>query len=254
MPVHIFIRLMRSGSTTITTLLRKHQGCTDLYVNDVNPATEIVIDPHVIGYGFHEDVGIEDHRYFTILRDPADWLVSMYHLDCARRNLNITFPTWYNTVGRCTTYPFNVFRDRMTSWYKNKCRTKTLDDTIAILQKFWMVGITEELDTLIGFFKKHFHLDYPVENQRVTGQVTEVEGEKLYMQPRFTLSDEWRERIYEENPSDVKLYEAAKTIWGYRKRREENRVYIADALGEEGIRDIAKNVATKFVEDRKKKS
>jgi hypothetical protein len=239
---------MRTGSTTLTTLLRHHRGCTDLYVRDVNPATEIVIDPHVIGYGFHKDVGIEEPKYFTVLRDPADWLVSMYHLDCARRNLNIKFPTWYNTVGRSTTYPYNIFRNRMAYWYMEKCRVKTVEETIAVLRKFWMVGITEGLDTLIEIFKKHFHLSCEIENQRVTGEVTEVEGEKLYMQRRFTLTDTWREKIYEENPSDVKLYEAAKQIWERRKRREQDRVYIADALGEDGIQEIADSAAKKFVD------
>jgi hypothetical protein len=218
-PIHMFMRLMRSGSTTLATMFRQHPGCTDLDHRKIDHNTEITIDAHRLHYGFHHRLGIEDAKYFTILRDPADWLVSLYHLDCARRALEMDFGEWYDTVGVCSTYQYNVTRDRMTRWYEKHLHADGITEVIKKLQEFWIVGITDELDILIEFFAYYFGLEYDGTRKRVTGERTDIENEHLDMKKRFELTEKWREKIYRENPNDLQLYNAACELWEEVKER-----------------------------------
>lgn len=230
---YIFVRLIKSGSTTIIRHIRNHAPDMFRLFNILPGPLSIpkhiqIIGGHDAFYPMHEQYEIQGpYRYFTILRDPADWLVSNYHHDEARRNTGRDFWEWYEDEDWTTVCPVKDNRNLMFKWYAR------YNNPYELLDNCWFVGIAERTKEFLPWLFMQWGLPLTYENEMMTGSLTINTGEKreqdhkLFIPQKFILNEQDRKRLWEENPQDVKLYEYAKRLY---EERHENKVnYRADS-------------------------
>ena len=151
----------------------------------------------------------KEQRFITFLRDPAERLVSQYNFQMHRRRdqkgmPTIPFPAWYERKrpDNVIRWLYRRFPDESSRGLRAGERFERVRD---VLDRFWFVGTVETFDHDSAYLMRQLGLP-PIESK---SNVTGVRFER-----RMSLTDEWRDRIYEDNPHDLRLYRI------YRQRRQ----------------------------------
>ena len=146
-------------------------------------------------------------RWFTIIRDPADWLVSIYHQATRRARQDIDFEHWYEIAAPNPCNPQKARYNRLSHYVSRFCGYN-FSGIYKLLDDCWGVTITTKLDEDLPRLIKYFGLTSGYTNERVTGEYDRFD--KCMTPKKYKLKVKMRKRIYQENPEDVKLFEYAK--------------------------------------------
>ena len=181
-----------------------------------------ILAGHQMRYGIHQMVPGRDPRYFTVLRDPADRILSVYNFRMQQEEADVPFFEWFESYPRNNTYKWMKRAFALEGDVKPDAVMQRLDD-------FWFVGVTEHLnDDLPALFTR---FGVPAEWIDQRASVTDKrEVDRQLSVPRMfrwamgnvvyrklEMSEELRERIHARNQRDLKLYRYAV------RRREETR-------------------------------
>ncbi len=233
--LYLFLHIPKTGGTTINWHLRQNlkydeenihfAGAGDEYrrVHDRKPFGERsalersrarVLCGHWVRYGDHELVPDADPRYFTILRDPADRIVSTYNFQMSSRSdATQPFESWYGDWPRNKTF----------RWLRRRLGCDSVSEILDRLRSFWFVGVTEHLDEdlpklfgTLGLPQQWTHMrltadmDSPASASHKTHPFTEAAGETISRISRhLQITPELREQIYHDHPRDLRLYQFA---------------------------------------------
>jgi hypothetical protein len=203
-----FLRGIKTGSTTIISHFIR------------NGKRESIISNHDMTCP--EDT-LDVANVFTVIRDPADWQVSIYHQAIRRMGSDMSFEAFYERTRNNPVNPCNGRYNRECIYFDRffGCAPQEVGGW---LEKLWGVTVTDKLDEDLPLLFEYYGLPAAgYKNQRVTGEYDEIDKK---MTPKvYTLTDEMRKRIYNENPLDVQLYELAKELriqWLEKLKREMN--------------------------------
>jgi len=233
--LYVFLHIPKTGGTTINHHLRGNLvydeetihlgGAGDIYRNshDRPPFEERsvlersrarVISGHRVRYGDHALVPDSDPRYFTILRDPADRIVSTYNFQMAsRHDTNQSFEVWYGD------WP----RNRTFRWLRRRLDSGSVPEMLDRLRSFWFVGVTEHLDEDLPRLFGALGVPREWTDLRVTADADSPTSASHESQPfdinpgkksqritrQVSVTPELRERIYNDHPRDLRLYRFA---------------------------------------------
>lgn len=153
--------------------------------------------------GFHPNyIG----QYAIIIREPASWLASVYNNDATNRDVP-DFETWYNQ-GANTVLPIQATRNRFCSYIRSRWIDADTDGIIKTLSKFRFVFTTENLKEDIKPLAERYGIEPDIGHTRKAGEHDAAWNDDIAK--RYVLTAEMRERIYEENKDDVRLYQWAR--------------------------------------------
>jgi hypothetical protein len=176
-----------------------------------------IIGGHDCFYPMHRDYNLRPpYRYFTIVRDPADWLLSAYHHDVARSKEIVDFWEWYENPSMDSIIGVNGNRNRLFKWYQQYNK-----NPYELLNNCWFVGITERTEEFYPWLFMQWGLPTEYKDELVTGEMGHGVGaekqkiitENIFIPKRYELTEWDRKRIWEENPIDVRFYEYAKRLY-----------------------------------------
>lgn len=231
--LYVFMHLPKTGGTTINGHLHDHMEWDTEVVHlgawgkrfreregrlplEKRPAEERsrvrVITGHGAYFGIHQLVEGSRPRYLTVLRDPADRIVSTFNFRAAQGGAD-DFWSWYDG------FP----RNAGLKWLRKRLNgPQTMGEVIEALRGFWFVGVTEHLDDdLPGLFRV-LGLPTAWRNRRVAGAEGDLAGldhpdEGRRVARRMVVDEDLRARLHRDNPRDVRLYRFAQ------RRREQVR-------------------------------
>lgn len=153
--------------------------------------------------------------YGIVLRDPADWLVSVYHHTINRVRFSSygdgaggpSFEVWYDWAGEEPTLHTTVTRNRMATYLGRFAGSPRMADIAAMLRSIWWVAVTETLNDDWRVIAKYLHIPPAIGKERAAGGFDTIENHPT--ETWYSLTDNMRDRIYEENKRDCKLYAIA---------------------------------------------
>lgn len=213
----VFMHLIKTGGTTIINhmITNLPKETTD---QDAGHYCQVGDCSFFSGHGANYGLKVngKEHRYMTIIRDPADWYVSVYHHQIARDRVKNppTFEEWYENKGTNSVNTISSGNNRMVGWFARSF-AQDISDAFDVLDKCWFVGTTESLDSDLPYLFATVGVPLAYENRRVAGMFDVVDGVEI--KKLYTITDEMRQQIYKDNPIDVAFYEKAKD------RRDETR-------------------------------
>jgi len=197
------------GSTIIHHLARQMPGryCNlDCELGQKVPDQDTVfVQGHRLDCSFHVKYPGRKVRYMTVLRDPAAWLVSIYHHDISRRKINASFENWYEG-GANSIYPLEARRNRLYEWCRrfwlqNQGQMPEIKDFIS---RCWLATTTDYLDADFDWLCEGLGIANDWQRKRAAGEYDEIDGKLI--RKVYSLTDAMRARIYQENPLDLELY------------------------------------------------
>ncbi len=202
-----FLHVIKTGGSTICAHLSRHMlGYYDIDIPELSTGgKEIFRSGHAL-------VWRPDRRVITIVRDPADWLVSVYNHDMARSGQRISFATWYDRSAPNSVNTVGGLRDRMVKWASYMFRPPGggLQGLIDMLSECWLVGVTERLNDDLPALCRYLNVPTRYRNERVTGEFDRFDGREI--ERRYELTAEMRTKIYRENASDMEFYMHARRV------------------------------------------
>lgn len=179
-----------------------------------------VIGGHNTYYGIHALVPGKEPRYITFLRDPAERCVSLYNYRRSKY-LNVGFEDWYRD------YFNNESKNSMSRFYfervmpaveKESMGEEELKTAKKLLDKCWLVGLTESLDKTLTFLCSELDINNDWKDYRVAGHkgdslagLEHPEG-GVIINKHIKLDDEIRKLVYKDHPLDLELYRYSKTL------------------------------------------
>lgn len=190
-----FLRGIKTGSTTIISHFIR------------NGKRESIISNHDMSCTA-DTLGLVN--VFTVIRDPADWLVSIYHQAIRRMGVEMSFEKFYERTQNNPVNPCSGRYDRECRYFSRFFACDP-DEVVWWLPKLWGVTVTDKLDEDLPRLFEYYGLPATgYKNQRVAGEYDEIDRE---MTPKvYDLTDEMRDRIYNENPLDMQLYRLARVF------------------------------------------
>jgi len=258
--VYIFLHLEKTGGTTINghlhnqlewdeefvhigpwgDLYREDKGREPFHKRNLRRRKKAnVIAGHDVWYGIHKLIPDKIPRYFTVLRDPTDRLVSLFNhstyfedfknfFKITRKNDIVKF--YYTRLNRYRLIYYKYFYF-MSSVLNNNIKiannlTENLDS-----KNFWETYCFNQVkETLDNFWKviplKYLDNELKIifdkvgvpkdnwKNYRVSGKkessVKEIfpyAKEENYVQKKLEVNDEIRKKVQKKNPLDQKIYE-----------------------------------------------
>ena len=239
----IFLHPPRTGGNTIIETLLKKFPREEIFMSSLARYNldPVKFDPkrvrfmlgHATYYGIHKMVPGREPRYFIILRDPAERMISHYNAKMQKEKKKIPFDEWYknqikNEAVHVLDLKFKgspstrihtpkifmpiVKRLNYKSFYliqsfifnllslnktNKKADTKKLENAKKLLDLCWFIGITEKSNEDFKFLLKSMGIKNPKWiDDGVSKKIVKAD-EKL------------RQKIYEENPLDLELYNYA---------------------------------------------
>jgi len=225
-PIYAFLHVPKTGGTTINAHLRHRLGWDEEFVHlggwgdryrtaagrrspdrwsPEERARIRVCAGHQVG-GAAEHLAGPDRsiRYFTILRDPADRIVSTYNFRMATED-RVDFWEWYSG-----------YRPNAASRWLRR-RLEAPPSTAALLEalrRFWFIGTTEHLDVDLPNLFSAMGVPGAWTKRRVAGAAPDLDNldhpDAGRVIPRLiTVDDEIRERLHADNRRDLRLYHFA---------------------------------------------
>lgn len=142
-------------------------------------------------------------RHVLFLRDPAETLVSYYNFQMEayyRRENKPTLPfdTWYTDQFRDNMMLRWLFHQFMQKARPHRADSAMLAEVQDLLDTFWFVGVTEYMDRDLPSLLQRTGTPGVPERANVAG---------VHYPKALVLDERLRERLYEDNPLDVALYE-----------------------------------------------
>jgi hypothetical protein len=212
-----FLHVVKTGGTTLFKHIEKHFPNSRRVNIGIRPkSTDEFISGHcfAINLNSHKPFKNVDPRYITIIRDPADWLLSVYHQDMSRRDKIISFRDWYDCGNPNSVIPGPTrARDRMTKYLENLFCCNGVENIIYHLNNtFYKVFITDKLNIDLPKFFKELGINEDFESWRVCGKYSK-EDKKII--PKLQeMTPDLRNMIYKQNTMDLKIYVEARRIRG----------------------------------------
>jgi hypothetical protein len=210
----VFPHIPKTGGSTVIHHLARALGdryCDldcELGATSYTPEV-LVIQGHKIRYCTQ----YPDRRalYFTILRDPADWLVSVYHHDASRRGLTGSFHDWYARKGPNAIDDQAQWPNPLTRWIARymlpeAAAARDLPAICGMFEGFWYLATTATLiRDLVRLGEQLGLADNRWPHKRAAGTYDEIDRTVI---PRtYELSQAMRRRIYAENAQDLELWQ-----------------------------------------------
>lgn len=225
----VFVYLPKTGSTPLLSHLaehlvwnegivylgpwgdrqRNHQWRPDLSVWSPAKRRQIrVITGSHVGTSSHELTGAGQGYYFTVLRDPAERWVAEYN---AAQDRGEDLPDFWDWYGDRRT-------NQSTRRFRQLFGVETADEISDRLKSFWFVTTTEHLVDDAPFLLREIGVpddwtgdggsesDLDDVDTTATGDIDPAIGRTG---PHLQVTDETRERIYADNPRDLRLYKLA---------------------------------------------
>ncbi len=156
---------------------------------------------HDVTHHTGERLGGREIRWVTCLRDPAERLVSHFNWEMAQRDQA------GQTIETPGTWLVKQRKNWITHWLHDALvggraasDEAAFESVSAALDRFWLVADTEHFTAAMKRLTDA--LDLPPISRR-----TNVAGETYAR--RWSLTAEWRDRLQNENPFDVRLLEKA---------------------------------------------
>ncbi len=133
-------------------------------------------------------------QYITILRDPIKRYISQYQYWVERMDKKITFDDFLN---------LDEVKDFQTKKFD---QNGNIDNAIEILdKKLMLVGLVEDFDNFLVLLKKKIRsFDFDIRYVQKNLARNKIKTNNLY--------DSYKDRILENNKSDIELYNYAKDI------------------------------------------
>lgn len=247
--LYVFLHVPKTGGTTIIRHLRTHLAWDREFVHlgtwgnnfreqhDRIPFEERppeqrnltrVLAGHQARFGIHRLVD-RDPRYFTVLREPADRIVSAYNFRMTQDHADISFDEWY------ADYP----RNNSFKWLRvafNLVGADAFPETREMMRKeLWFVGLTERLNDDLPFLFRALGTPPEWIDQRVATTDSEdlagmesgdeevpLSHASHTVHKRLEMTDALRDRLHEDNARDLKLYEIGRRLHERRVERIRN--------------------------------
>lgn len=214
---YFFLHVVKTGGTTLFKHIEKHiPNCRRLNISTKPESIDYFVSGHCysINLETHKQFKDIEARHIIIIRDPADWLLSVYNHDMSRRDSIIPFREWYDSGEPNTVIPGPTrARDRMTAYLENLFCCEGVENIIYHLQNsFYRVFITDKLNKDLPKFCKELGIPSDIEARRVAGQYSK-EDEQI-IEKLEVITPELRNMIYKQNTQDLKIYVEARRIRG----------------------------------------
>jgi len=156
----------------------------------------------------HQVAGAEEGRYLTVMRDPADRFVGDYNAHLEAGEDPPGFFEWYEArrVNQATRYFSGLFG------------VDSVDAVAERLRDFWFVSTTEHLNQDAPHLLRAMKVPEAWNSgQGREGDLDDVEASDPADTARVeggaaahtVITDEIRDRVYEENPRDLRLFKLA---------------------------------------------
>jgi hypothetical protein len=234
---YVFVYLPKTGSTPFLAHLgrqlvwnegivylgawgdrqRQRQARPDISFWSATKLSKVrVITGDDIGMSAHSVVGADAGRYLTVLRDPAEMAVADYNASLERGEEMPPFADWYE-------------HRRVNQTTRRFCQllgVESVDKVGELLRDFWFVTTTDHLDEDAPHLLEHIGVEGGWSGGRdLEGDLDDVDpddtGEIAIVGGRpiagLELTDDIRQRVYDDNPRDLRLIKLA------RKRRKSKR-------------------------------
>ena len=238
----IFIHLFKTGGTTINIHFYKHLDWDIDFIhmspwgnsyrkkNNRLPLEKRspeersivkVISGHEVYYGIHRHIPHKNPKYFTIIREPAKFCISLYNFYYSRKHTDKNFYDWYEQFYN------NKYRNCITNFYAKRYTKKTLlpyhDINLQLAKKLldqcWFIGITENSSIDFKYIFNSMLLPEEYENYRQAGNpqssLKEIDSHpcnneeiKKYQH----LTEDIRQQIMIDHSIDYDLYHYAKKL------------------------------------------
>ena len=202
-----YMRFVRTGSSTTTEHLKKNLKGYSCDENKLNKNKTVLMAGHLVHYGIHKEYPGRLYKYMTIMRDPAEWLLSVYNQDESRKKTGRDFEEWYNDSTPNTVCPLNSKRNKMLSFACWLFNARSLEECKKVLNECWFVGLTKNLDRELRLLSYYLGINDKWENYRRSGEYDEIE--KIQLNTYRFIDKDLRAKIYNENPLDIELYNYA---------------------------------------------
>lgn len=235
----LFLHIPKTGGTTINGHLSQHLVFDKTHVilggwgnryrreHGLVPWTDRpleerstvrVLAGQEVVYGHHELFPERRPRYFTVLRDPADRIVSRFNFDRSWGRTEQDFEPWYTEVYRPRRQNFQVhfLADRLDPGRPSGDDITAFARAVELLRRCWFVGVTEHLDEDLPRLFAAMGLPPSFQSFRKAGVGKAFEALPDRPRPqkrveRITVVDEaLRQRLHADHPLEVKLYEHAR--------------------------------------------
>ena len=213
--ITLFMHLIKTGGSTICNHMITHcpENTHDQDAPHTGGGRITFYAGHNVRYGIHRHLAREC-RYMTIVRDPADWYVSVYNHQMARDGVANPppFEEWLDFNGTNSVNTLTFGRNAMFRWFvKSFAESETMDAAKNLLNICFFVGITDKLDMDLPGLFEGLGAPSTYENKRVAGEYDEID--RVYIKKVYELTNDMREKIYRENPLDMELYQEGLKIW-----------------------------------------
>lgn len=202
------LHVVKTAGTTVFVHLKNHvPGFRRIDIEEVKNGC--ILSGHEVRYGMHKAYKDPDPKYMMVLRDPAEWLLSMYNQDLSRSNKKISFEDWYESTGPNSVTPYRVRRNRLWEYVRKMLNVKTVDQAESILKTMWFVSVTECFDYDFGILCDYLCIPRGWEDYNVAGRSKDKDT-GCTLHKHYTLPYEMRKKIYKENEDSTRIYEIAK--------------------------------------------
>ncbi len=195
---------------------------------------------HETFYGLKDIFKNREVKFFTMVRDPAEKIVSMYniYLSLPSDKKKVPFERWYSTLKRNPQLSFHYERLKISSYESQRLKRrkmffyrsakkfdKTGDAILFGLRKFRNSFFPREnpgkmFSEVKNLFSRLFFIGFVEDSKKDLKKLFDILGvpggwenknssRKKSNVPPFILTESLRKKIYRENPYDVKLYNYA---------------------------------------------
>ncbi|PIO08357.1 hypothetical protein COU59_01890 [Candidatus Pacearchaeota archaeon CG10_big_fil_rev_8_21_14_0_10_34_12] len=237
----IFLHIPRTGGNTISeALIKKFPGQVLLTSHiryqknpyKINKSNIRFILGHATYFGIHKSYPDKIPRYFTFIRDPAERIVSQYNQRMQELKKRISFDEWHKNQVKNEMVHFldlkfkgaessNVNTPRFFMPFVKKMNYKAVYTAHSLIFKLLRLHKKNNFQKLANARKvldSCYFIGLTGRNEDYYNvlNLMSVKGKKLKIQGKskkvLKLDEELREKIHEEHPLDLELYNYAKTL------------------------------------------
>lgn len=211
----VFPHIIKTGGSTISAHLLKYMPERYHHTEYDIPGRPAIEHADFVQGHFVTGEPKKPARFFTVLRHPADWMLSVYHHDLARSGADVEFWDWYLTAARRTNNINDTggWPDPILNWScRHILRSADLDITrvTRTLESYWFVTTTEHLDDDLPPIFGMLDIPTAFNRERVAGVFDRWDETEIPKRHRLSLAE--REIIAHEHLRDMALYELALSL------------------------------------------